>query len=74
MEKTITQRVKFVGLDVHKDSIDVAVAESDGSAVRHIVGNSRILEMNKRRAGRPSVRASAIGCSRGHGRSRDPEQ
>lgn len=36
MEKTSTQRVKFVALDVHNDSIDVAVAESDGSAVRHV--------------------------------------
>ena len=36
MEKIITQRLKFVGLDVHKDSIDVAVAEGGDAAVRHV--------------------------------------
>ena len=36
MEKIITQRMKFVGLDVHKDSIDVAVAEGGDAAVRHV--------------------------------------
>ena len=36
MEKIITQRVKFVGLDVHKGSIDVAVAEGGDAAVRHV--------------------------------------